>query len=333
MKIKPFLYSFALNLCIMLTVSAISFSYQKELTLNNVSFIIQKGENVSIIGESGSGKSTLLKLIYGLYDLNKGEIFWKENEVLGPKYNLVPGMSFMKYLAQDFDLMPFITVSENIGKFLSNFYPEKKQERIKELLHLVEMTEFSNINVKFLSGGQMQRVAIAKILALEPEILLFDEPFSHIDNSRKNNLRRRIFNYAKENGITCIVATHDIEDALSFSDRIIVLKKGEIIAEGSPKEIFDEKNNLEVAKLFGDVNQIAGKYFNLNSSGNILVYPFELVVVEKSKLEVEVLKSYYRGNNYLVEAKYKEGILYFESEIFLNSSSILCLNLLKLANS
>jgi ABC-type nitrate/sulfonate/bicarbonate transport system ATPase subunit len=156
----------------MLQVENITFSYDKNKVIKNIDFSVSKGQNIAIIGESGCGKSTLLKLIYGLYDLDEGQIFWNENEVLGPKFHLVPGMHFMKYLAQDFDLMPFITVAENVGKYLSNIYPEKKQSRINELLEIVEMTEYSNVKAKFLSGGQQQRVALAKVLALEPEVLL-----------------------------------------------------------------------------------------------------------------------------------------------------------------
>src|SRR5690606_26315476 len=181
-------------------------------------FSLQKGNNLAIIGESGCGKSTILKLIYGLYDLNQGSIFWNDIQVLGPKFNLIPGMEFMKYLAQDFDLMPFITVAENIGKYLSNFYPEEKKQRIEELLELVEMTAFRDIKAKYLSGGQMQRVALARVLALEPEVLLLDEPFSHIDNFRKNSLRRNLFAYLKQKNITTLVATHDSTDVLSFAD-------------------------------------------------------------------------------------------------------------------
>jgi ABC-type sulfate/molybdate transport systems ATPase subunit len=292
----------------MLKVSAISFSYQKELTLNNVSFIIQKGENVSIVGESGSGKSTLLKLIYGLHDVNVGNIFWNETEVLGPKYNLVPGMSFMKYLAQDFDLMPFITVSENIGKFLSNFYPLEKEKKIKELLELVEMSNFANVKVKFLSGGQMQRVALAKVLALEPELLLLDEPFSHIDNFLKNSLRRKVFKYLKEKEITCIIATHDADDILSFSDEVLVLKDGLVLEKGDTKEIYQYPTSYYVASLFGDVNEIKWE------ENTILVYPHQLEVSQNSTFEVEVKDSYFKGNSYLIESVFNNQILFFESK-------------------
>jgi ABC-type sulfate/molybdate transport systems ATPase subunit len=215
-----------------------------------------KGQNLAVIGESGCGKSTLLKLIYGLYDLDQGEIFWNKNQVLGPKFHLVPGMPYMKYLAQDFDLMPFITVAENVGKYLSNFYPEEKKARISELLEVVEMSEFANTKVKFLSGGQMQRVALAKVLALEPEVLLLDEPFSHIDNFRKNSLRRRIFSYLKSKNITCVLATHDIHDSLSFADEILVMKNGAIEAKGTPKSVFQNPSSFYTASLFGDVSEI-----------------------------------------------------------------------------
>lgn len=290
----------------MLSLNNVVFSYHKSIVLNNITFSVEKGNHVSIIGESGSGKSTLLKVIYGLEDLNEGKIFWNDTEVLGPKYNLVPGMSFMKYLAQDFDLMPFTTAAENIGKFLSNFYLEEKQKKVEELLDLVEMTEFSNTKVKNLSGGQMQRVAIARVLALEPEVLLFDEPFSHIDNSRKNNLRRSVFNYAKKNGITCIVATHDMDDALSFSDSIIVLKEGKIIEENLPEVVYNSPGTYYVASLFGEVNEI-----KINSVSHF-VYPNELKVDSNFDFEVCVKKSYFKGSHFLIEATLNERVLYFQ---------------------
>lgn len=292
----------------MLRVKDIEFSYHKEVTIQKTNFSVEKGTNVAIIGESGCGKSTLLKLIYGLYDLNEGQIFWNETEVLGPKYNLIPGMDFMKYLAQDFDLMPYITVAENVGKYLSNMFPEKKWERVSELLEIVEMSDFANVKAKNLSGGQMQRVAIARVLALEPEVLLLDEPFSHIDNFRKNSLRRKLFAYLKEKKITCIVATHDSTDVLSFADDVIVMQQGRVIEQGSPKEVYHHPKNSYIASLFGDVNEleIEGKRH--------LVFPHQLKIVAESDLKVTVLNSYFRGNLYLIEAQYDQGILFFESQ-------------------
>ena len=146
----------------MLQVNNITFGYSKNKTvLENFNFSLKKGEHLCVMGESGCGKSTLLKAVYGLLDLNNGTIFWDENQVLGPEFHLVPGMSFFKYVAQDFDLMPYISVSENIKKFLSRFYPEESEKRTQELLDVIEMKAFENEKVKNLSGGQKQRVAIA----------------------------------------------------------------------------------------------------------------------------------------------------------------------------
>jgi ABC-type Fe3+/spermidine/putrescine transport system ATPase subunit len=307
----------------MLSVKNIYFSYSKETTLSTISFTLEKGKNLAFIGESGCGKSTLLKLIYGLYDLEKGQIFWNDIEVLGPKFNLIPGMDFMKYLAQDFDLMPFITVAENVGKYLSNIFPEKKKERVLELLKIVEMTEFANVKAKNLSGGQMQRVAIARVLALEPEVLLLDEPFSHIDNFRKNSLRRKLFAYLKEKKITTIVATHDSTDVLAFSDEVLVMKDGKIIEQGSPEFIYQNPKNHYVASLFGDVNEL-----KINSKKE-LIFPHQLKVVEMSSLKGIVVKSYFRGSYYFLEVETNNQTLFFESNVNYKLGEIVYLEIVK----
>ena len=291
----------------MLAVKNISFSYDNQPNLHSISFGLTKGKNLALIGESGCGKSTLLKLLYGLYDLEEGQIFWNETEVLGPKFHLIPGMPFMKYLAQDFDLMPFITVAENVGKYLSNFFPEEKQSRIAELLEIVEMTQYADVKAKLLSGGQMQRVALARVLALEPEVLLLDEPFSHIDNFRKNSLRRKLFAYLKEQNITCIVATHDSTDVLAFADEVAIMREGKIIESGIPKFIYENPKDNYAASLFGDVNEI-----EIDRKIQF-VYPHQLKVCISSDFKVEVVNSYFRGSHYLIEAKFGNQILFFEN--------------------
>ena len=310
----------------MLQISNIEFSYLKVKTIFKTNFNLEKGKNLVLIGESGCGKSTLLKLIYGLFDLDKGTIFWNDIEVLGPKYNLIPGMDFIKFLSQDFDLMPFITVAENVGKHLSNVDLNKKQERILELLEVVEMTEFANIKAKYLSGGQMQRVAIAGVLVLEPELLLLDEPFSHIDNFRKNSLRRKLFDYFKLKNITTIIATHDSTDVLSFSDEVLILKSGKIIEKGTPKNIYNSPKSVYIASLFGDVNEISSNYFNEKNDESILLYPHQLEVVKQSKLKVTVNKTYFRGSHFLIECNYEKGILFFENKTNIDLETVVFLN-------
>ncbi|GGD15608.1 ABC transporter ATP-binding protein [Flavobacterium orientale] len=308
----------------MLKVNNATFSYQKEPVIKQISFELPKAQNLAIIGESGCGKSTLLKLLYGLHDLDNGTIFWKETQVQGPKFHLIPGMPFMKYLAQDFDLMPFITVAENVGKYLSNFYPEEKKQRIAELLEIVEMTSYANIKAKYLSGGQMQRVALARVLALEPEVLLLDEPFSHIDNFRKNSLRRKLFAYLKQKEITTIVATHDSTDVLSFADEVLVMQNGAVATTGQPKDLYNNPTDIYTASLFGDINEIPGKY--LKEENTQLLYPHQLQIVANAPLKVTVTVAYFRGNHYLIEATYPDGILYFENDTHLTEGTTIHLS-------
>ena len=288
----------------MLQVKNISFRYKTLDILKAISFKVAAGEHFSIIGESGSGKSTLLKLLYGTYDLNEGEIFWKNEQILGPKHNLIIGPEFMKYVAQEFDLMPFITVAENVGAFLSNFYPQEKQNRINELLEVVELAQYKAVLVKELSGGQKQRVALARAIAKQPEVLLLDEPFSHIDNFKKQSLRRSLFKYLKEKNIACIVATHDKDDVLSFSDHMIVLHETKIMASNKPENLYNKPKHKLIASFFGEYNIINDE----------VVYAHQLNVVEQSDLKAIVKRSYFKGNHYLIEADFNSENVFFEHD-------------------
>ena len=312
----------------MLVVNNISFGYsKKKIVLNNFNFTLKEGDHLCVMGESGCGKSTLLKAIYGLLNLNNGEIFWKENEVLGPKSHLVPGMDFFKYVAQDFDLMPYISVSENIKKFLSRFYPEESEKRTQELLAVIEMTAFENTKVKNLSGGQKQRVAIARALAKEPELLLLDEPFGQIDNFKKNALRRRLFAYLKEKNIACIVATHDKNDALSFADNLLIIRNNKILVNDAPITIYKNPKEKYIAALFDDVNDIS-----VNDE-KVLLYPHQIKIVVDSAANTElpartatVLNSYFKGSYWLIEADFENQIVFLNHNIDLEKNKAIHLS-------
>lgn len=311
----------------MLKLKNVSFAYNQEPVLKNISFSIPRGENFSLIGESGCGKSTLLQLIYGMYDA-EGTIFWDTKRILGPKFNLVPGEPYIKYLAQNFDLMLPLSVEDNVGKFLSNMYPIKKKRRIKELLEVVEMGDLAKVKASNLSGGQQQRVALARALANEPELLLLDEPFSHIDHFRKNNLRRRLFSYLKEQNITCVLATHDSTDALSFADQTIVLKNGKIHAQAAPEVLYENPKDKYVASLFGDVNEIPLKTIipYEKSRKKILLYPHE-IKTGNSEIRALVQSSYFKGANFLTEAILDGQTIFFDHPKELSAGTTVCLQI------
>lgn len=299
----------------MLQVNNISFSYDEAFVLDAVDFEIRPGEHVAVMGESGCGKSTLLKIIYGLLPLESGKIYWKGNEAKGPLYNLIPGEPFMKYLSQDFDLMPFTTVRENISQYLSVFYPDEQEKRTKELLDLTELNAFAGTKVKHLSGGQQQRVALARVLAQKPELLLLDEPFSHIDNFRKNSLRRNLFDYLKNEGITWLTATHDYHDVLPFADRVIVLKNKRLIADEPILSLYKNPRELYIASLFGEANLIPINVLKsyANTTRRIIVYAHEFGISETSGLAVVVQTSYYMGSHYLIKSLAGNNVIYFHA--------------------
>lgn len=319
----------------MLRVQHLSFGYSKTKTvLKNFNFSLKKGEHLCVMGESGCGKSTLLKSIYGLVDLQKGKIFWNDEQILGPAFHLVPGFDKFKYVAQDFDLMPYISVSENIKKFLSRFYPEESEKRTQELLAVIEMSAFANTMVKNLSGGQKQRVAIARALAKEPELLLLDEPFGQIDNFKKNTLRRNLFGYLKEKNIACIVATHDKNDALSFADYLLVIKNNTILINDNPKEIYNNPTEKYIAALFDDINEIT-----LNNN-NYLLYPHQIKIIETSAsknksnlIKATVINSYFKGNYWLLEVNFKNQTVFLKHSIYLSKGKVVHISIKKHPNS
>lgn len=292
----------------MLSIKNLNFSFSPQIrVLKNLDFQIEKGEFTAILGESGSGKSSLLKLIYGLEDADLGEIYFQNEIIRGPKFNLIPGHPKMKFVPQEFDLLDYVTVAENVGKYLSNFNLPLKKENIENALDVVRLLDFKNDFPNQLSGGQRQRVSIARALAANPELLLLDEPYSHLDQPLKIEIRKSIRNWAKETNSTLIITTHDMQDALEYSDKIIILKDGEIIQTDTPENLRKNPANEYVAALLGEYSIITAKEMSnlfqieIPIDKKAIVFPDEIEVSEEgSEFEIKDLR--FQGRDYLVEA-------------------------------
>jgi iron(III) transport system ATP-binding protein len=240
-----------------LEIKDLSKSYNgKKLALSGCCFNLEEGKICAIVGESGSGKSTLLRLIAGLERPDSGTITNNGAVTSSDKHFERPEKRNLGFVFQDFALFPHLTVGENIAFGLKS----DKNERITQLLKLVDMEGYVNSYPSQLSGGQEQRVALARTLATKPELLLMDEPFSNLDTVLKSKLRRDIRNILKSIGASMIFITHDLFDAIDIADEIIFLKDGKMIQHNLigdfwKKSEHDEVNTM-VSKLKSDAEHI-----------------------------------------------------------------------------
>lgn len=292
----------------MLTVENLCFSYVEEnQVLKDISFRILAEEKVCILGESGSGKSTLLKLVYAELQASNGKIFFDGKEIKGRNYQLIPGHEQIKYVPQDFDLEQYIPVHEIVGKHVSNIDKEYKQKRIQEVLQALNIADLAHKTNLELSGGQKQRVAIARAVAKPPKLLLLDEPFSQLDASLHIEIRERLFNFLEKNKIAVIFTSHRAEDALGYSDKIILLKDGVIVQQDYAQNVYESPENVYVAKLFGQVNvlnvqqsdllEIQRNYFK----DKVVIYPQEIRIHKKGKHVGRVKRNRFLGKVYEIQ--------------------------------
>lgn len=240
----------------------ISKSFGRQRVLNEVSLEIKEREFFTILGPSGCGKTTLLNILAGLIRPDEGRVYFNEQDVteLSPHKRMI-GMVF-----QDLALFPHMSVAENIafGLRLRSYSEEEIRRRVRGMLELVRLSpsEVWNKYPSQLSGGQQQRVALARALAIEPKILLLDEPLSHVDYKIKQELLNELRRVHRETEVTTIFVTHDQNEAMFLSDRIAVMNFGRVEQVGTPEELYNSPASLFVANFFGDGNVLPGRFVN-----------------------------------------------------------------------
>lgn len=227
--------------------------------ISNFSIGLQKGQIIALVGESGSGKSTLLRILAGLENRDAGEVYLEGTRIQNPKEKLVPGYDEIQLVYQDYHLYPSSTVEENISRPLLQYDKTYKKKRVKELLKLLGLEPFKDKLPRHLSGGQQQKVAIARALSLEPSVLLLDEPFSSLDGIQRRELIAELKEMFGALGVTVLFVTHDLDDALQMAPELVIMQKGKQIQRGKPEEIFAKPKNLYAAKLFSHLNPVPAK--------------------------------------------------------------------------
>lgn len=262
-----------------LVIDQVDKSYGSVPVLKGVSASINQGELVTFVGPSGCGKTTLLRIIGGFIGLDAGRVILDgETSEDKPPYERDTAMVFQNYA-----LFPHLTVAQNIGYGLTirKWKKSKIEEKVQSLLQLVELEGHGDKNIDKLSGGQQQRVALARALSLEPKILLLDEPLSNLDANLRLAMRHEIRKLQKNLNLTTVFVTHDQHEAMSISDRIIVLSSGVIQQIGTPTEIYEQPANKFVASFVGGTNLLEGKAGSCDKSSGLYT-----VVTDIGELQV-----------------------------------------------
>ncbi|WP_342647188.1 ABC transporter ATP-binding protein [Mucilaginibacter sp. CSA2-8R] len=246
--------------------------------VKSIDISIQQGKITAIIGESGSGKSTLLRLLFGLLTLDAGLVEFKGERVWGPDEKLIPGHDRMKMVTQHTDdLNLFAKVWDNVAILMPNTNLQAKQEQTEKLLRQLNMLHLAEKRVSELSGGEKQRVAIARALITQPEVLLLDEPFNQVDTTFRDGLQQDIRRVVKETGLTVIIVSHDPAEVLSMADELVVIKSGQVLEMGAPKDVYNHPKNLYTALLLSHSNVLTdddARRLHINAyEKQVVIYP------------------------------------------------------------
>ena len=301
-----------------LEIKNIDFAYpDRKKVFENIQFGVKAGEIISIVGPSGAGKTTLLKCLAGRLPLDRGEIRLEGEKLTNPEEVLKPGHPEIALVNQLFKLERNFTVRENISIQLHHLPKKDREKFVDELIAVLELDDFSAEKTKHLSGGEQQRVSIACALAKEPRCLLLDEPFVHFDVHLTKKIGEYLRKLVQLRGMGVVLVTHNGEEALSWSNRLFILRKGKITSKYTPQQAWHKPKSLFEGRFFGELNSV---YLN---EKQILFRPTDFLLQQtkendKIKIPVEYLHSRFNGpywTNYFKIPNGKEIVLYSNQEL------------------
>ena len=293
--------------------------FDGQIVLKGINLDIYENEFVTLLGPSGCGKTTLLRILGGFIDANEGSIIFDGADIA----KVPPHKRELNTVFQKYALFPHMSVYQNIafGLKIKKMSKDVIEQKVMKMLKLIGLEGYEDKNVTLLSGGQQQRVAIARALVNEPKVLLLDEPLGALDLKLRKEMQYELKRIQQEVGITFIYVTHDQEEALTMSDKIVVMKDGEIQQAGTPQEIYNEPINRYVANFIGESNIIPGvmledykvkfddidfdcvdRDFKPNEAVDVVIRPedIDIVEVDQGKLSGEVLSVLFKGVHYEV---------------------------------
>lgn len=306
----------------LLTLNALSKRFGDKEIISDFNLDIHHGEFLTLLGPSGCGKTTVLRLIAGLETTEQGQIILDGQDIT----TMTPEQRPVNTVFQSYALFPHMTVFDNVafGLRMQKIPLNQIKPRVDAVLRMVQLDEFAQRRPHQLSGGQQQRVAIARAVVNKPKVLLLDEPLSALDYKLRKQMQNELKALQRKLGITFVFVTHDQEEALTLSDRIVVMRDGRIEQEGTPREIYEEPKNLFVARFIGEINVfeanvlqridemrvracVEGRECDIyvaqpvsaGQSLNVLLRPEDLRVVEiNDNSPIEGLIGYVRERNY-----------------------------------
>ncbi len=277
--------------------------------VKSVTFGLAAGQILGLVGASGSGKSTLLSLLAGLADADSGSIRLNGERVAGPSEVLIAGRPDIQLVHQEYQLMPNVTIRENITYALRFYDAAYQAFRVDELLNLCRLEPVQHRLPRQVSGGEKQRTAIARAVALKPAVLLLDEPFSHLDLPNRTLIRDMLLDLVATDRTACLFVTHDATDALSIARTLGVLQTGQLIQLASPIEVYRRPITAYAARLTGSVNILKAKHLSalnltvpMHPNATCCVRPEQILLSESDGIPATVRTLFFRGNYFEIEA-------------------------------